>query len=340
MRDFTHFNHLEAPVALVTRLLPLLLLSAEGIGIFKTFGGVRRTGSDESGIQLDLTFYWPVRSSSEAKELDSVISGASGMYADRDSRDDSDPAKADYAVTRKFADDARHLTLNLIQDGTEGGRVILSDQGCSVVQAKVTTSKKAASYEVKVRVFGLTPKQVGQLAEGLTSHVGITLVTDQQVLFGAEKGKGDGKVVQLRTSIRPKVGQLVSGKLSGGEEFAGICESVFDDGMVNVMDFGVLHQISIAQVSSTLTVVPPKGKTMEWVEESYRTKAEKKGTRVSWSAILSALGEVHAQNLQPTESWTVSSSILDAAAKIDTSQAALPDDEEPEEVPDLREAAT
>lgn len=323
-----------------TVLLALLAASAEGIGIFKTFGGVKRTGSDDSGIQLDLTFYWPIRTSAEAKELDPVIAGASAMYADRDSRDDDDPAKSDYAVTRKFQDDARHLTLNLIQDGGEGGgRVILSDQGCSVLQTKVTTSKKAASYEVKVRVFGLTPAQVGTLAEGLTSRVGISLVTDQQALFGEGKD-GKGKVIALRSSITPKIGQLVSGKLSSGTEFAGIVKDISTDGLVTVDDFDGEIEVSTAQITSALSIVPPKGKMMDWVRESYEQKAEKKGTPKTWAAILAALGEVHAQNLTPTETWTVSSSIIDAAAKIKvTPTAPAPEaTEEDEEEPGNREA--
>lgn len=207
-----------------TRLLLLLLATAEGTGIFKGFGGVRKAGSDEAGIQMDLVFYWPIRTSSEAKELDAVIPGASAGYADRDSRDDSDPAKSDHVATRKFQDDARHLTLNLVQQGTEGGRVILADQSCSVISASFKTSKKAASYEVKVRVFGLTAKQVGELAEGLTQHVGISLVTDQHALF-----EGGGKVIRMdehRKAVAAKVGQLVTGRLASGGEFAGIVREV------------------------------------------------------------------------------------------------------------------
>lgn len=319
-----------------TKLLALLLATCEGIGIFRTFGGVRRVGSDDNGIQLDLNFYWPIRSSLEAKELDSVISGASAMYADRDSRDDDDPAKSDYAVTRKFQDDARHVTLNLLQDGTEGGRVILSDQSCSVVQAKVTTSKKAASFEVKVRVFGLTAKQVGDLAEGLTQRVGISLETDQAALF-----KEGGNVVALRQTIQPKPGQVVTGKLSTGAEFCGRVRTLSTDGLVEVedMDDSVI-EVSVAQVSSALTVAPPKGKTMEWVVDAYRTKAEKRGTRVSWAALVAALGEIHASDLTPTETWMLSSSVIEAASKIDTLVKALDeqDDDEDDTVPEVAEA--
>lgn len=325
-----------------TKLLPLLAPSAEGVAIFKTFTGVKRTGSDETGIQLDVVLYWPIRTSSEAEELNPVIAGASAMYADRDKRDDDDPAKSDYSVTRKFQDDARHVTLNLVQDGGEGGgRVILSDQGCSVVSATVKTSKKAASYEVKVRVFGLTAKQVGELAEGLTSHVGVSLENDQTTLFGGDKG---GKVVPLRASVAPKVGQIASGLLTSGEGFSGVVTEVADDGVVTVKDLdGSEIEVAASQVTSALTVVPPRGKTMDWVEETYRAKAEKKGNRPTWASVVVALGEVHAGNLTPTESWTLTSSLLDAAAKIASPAPSLgleEDEDEEEEGAGTGEAAS
>lgn len=313
-----------------TRLLPLLSAESDGVGIFKTFSGVRRTGSDDAGIQLDLVFYWPIRTSSEARELNPLISGASVMYADRDSREDDDPAKFDYSVTRKFQDDARHLTLNLIQDGTDGGRVILSDQTCMVLAAKLATSKKAASFEVKLRVFGLTPKQVGDLAEGLTSHVGIALESDQQKLFGST-AQPASNVVHLAPRITPKIGQLVSGKLSSGTEFCGIAAELNGEGTVLVRDFGTEIEVSIAQITSALTIVPPKGKTMEWVAESYGKKAAAKGNGVSWAAILSAMGEIHSSELTPSESWTVTSSILDAAAKIEVVAADVTFEDEEEQ---------
>ena len=312
-----------------TKLLPLLAQSAEGTAIFKTFSGVKRTGSDETGIQLDVILYWPIRTSHEAEELNPVIAGASAMYADRDSRDEDDPAKSDYSVTRKFQDDARHLTLNLIQDGGEGGgRVILSDQICSVISATVKTSKKAASYEAKVRLFGLTPKQVGDLAEGLTSHVGISLEMDQASLFGDKKDN----VVHLRTSIAPKLGQIASGRLTSGADFTGIVTEITDDGVVGIKDLdGSEMEVAANQITSALTVVPPRGKTMEWVEETYQKKAEKKGNVATWAAVVSALGEVHAGNLTPTETWSLTSSILDAAAKISGATPMLGDEDEEDE---------
>lgn len=322
-----------------TVLLLLLAANAEGTGIFKGFGGVRKQGSDDAGIQIDLTLYWPIRTSAEAKELDAVIPGASAGYADRDKRDDDDPAKSDHVSTRKFQDDARHVTLNLVQDGKGGGgRVILSDQSCSVVSASFKTSKKAASYEVKIRVFGLTAKQVGDLAEGLTQHVGVHLVADQADLFSG------GKVVRMdehRKAVAAKVGQLVTGKLSAGGEFSGIVKEVVPQeggpALVTVEDIGpVTMEVRADQLVSALNVVPPKGKTMEWVVSSYQEKAGKKGTRPTWAAIVQALGEVHAQELTPSESWTISASVVDAAAKINV---AAPGAEEEEEEPEGEGAA-
>ncbi len=314
-----------------TSLLFLLAATAsiEGVGIFKSFGGVRKAGSDDAGIQIDLTLYWPIRTSAEAKELDSVIPGASAGYADRDKRDDDDPAKSDHVSTRKFQDDARHVTLNLIQEGTGGGKVILSDQSCSVVSASFKTSKKAASYEVKVRVFGLTAKQVGEVAEGLTSHVGITLTSDQTNLFAG------GKVVRMdehRKAVAAKVGQIATGKLTAGGEFCGMVKEVnVKDGVsfVTVEDLdSTTMEVRGDQIVSALNVVPPKGKTMEWVVTSYTEKATKKGTRPTWGAIVRALGEVHAQELTPSESWTVSASVVDAASKITVASPSTEEEEE------------
>lgn len=319
-----------------TTLLLLLAATAEGTGVFKSFGGVRKAGSDDAGIQLDLTLYWPIRTSAEAKELEPVIIGASAMYADRDKRDDDDPAKSEHVTVRKFQDDSRHLTLNLVQEGTGGGKVILSDQSCSVIKAEFKTSKKAASYEVKIRVYGLTSKQVGELAEGLTKAVGISLVTDQQALF--DDG-GDAKVTRLdkhRKAIAPKLGQLVTGRSAAGQEFAGLVTEVvaIDGGGSNlvVKDVdGTVIEVGSPQVVSALTVVPPKGKTMETVIEGYVEKANKRGTRPTWGAIVQALGEVHAKELTPSESWTISASVAEAASKINVLQH---EDEQHEDEPE------
>jgi len=323
-----------------TILLLLLAADAEGTGIFKGFGGVRKQGSDDAGIQVDLTLYWPIRTSAEAKELDAVIPGASAGYADRDKRDDDDPAKSDHVSTRKFQDDSRHVTLNLVQDGGKGGgRVILSDQSCSVISASFKTSKKAASYEVKVRVFGLTAKQVGDIAEGLTQHVGIHLVADQADLFS---GKG-GKVVRIdehRKAVAAKVGQLVTGKLSAGGEFSGIVKEIVPQAeggpaLLTVEDIGpVTMEVRADQIISALSVVHPKGKTMEWVVTSYQEKAGKKGTRQTWAAIVQALGEVHAQELTPSESWTISAAVVEAASKINVKAAETEEEEDETETPE------
>lgn len=308
-----------------TVLMLLLSSNCEGTAIFKGFGGVRKQGSDDAGIQTDVTLYWPIRTSSEARELDATIPGASAAYADRDSRDDDDPAKSEHVSTRKFQDDARHVTLNLAPEGSGGGgAVILSDQSCSVISASFKTSKKAASYEVKVRVYGLTSKQVGELAEGLTQRVGVSLVADQADLFSASSA---GKVTRLddhRKNVAPKIGQLVTGKLSSGVEFVGIvqsAESVEGTNLLTIEDVGSIVEVRSEQVASALNVVPPKGKTMEWVVSTYQDKAAKKGTRATWAAIIQALGEIHANELTPSESWTVSASVIDAAAKINVRAA-------------------
>lgn len=319
-----------------TVLLLLLAADIEGVGIFKGFGGVRKQGSDDAGIQVDLTLYWPIRTSAEAKELDAVIPGASAGYADRDKRDDDDPAKSDHVSTRKFQDDSRHVTLNLVQDGGKGGgRVILSDQSCSVISASFKTSKKAASYEVKVRVYGLTAKQVGEIAEGLTQHVGVHLVADQASLFDGKAGKVV-RIDEHRKAVAAKVGQLVTGKLSAGGEFSGIVKEVTPQeggpSLLTVEDIGpVTMEVRADQIVSALNVVPPKGKTMEWVVSAYQEKATKKGTRQTWAAIVQALGEVHAQELTPSESWTISAAVVEAASKINVkAPEAEEDEEEPE----------
>lgn len=307
----------------------LLAPKTEATGALKTIGGLKRTSADEGGIQADIVFYWPVRSSGEAKELNSLIAGAGAMFADRDSRDDDDPAKTDFSVVRKFQDDARHMTLNLVQEGTEGGRVVINDQSCAVISARMTTSKKAASFEVKVRIHGLTSNQIGALAEGLGGRVGVSLTTDQGSILAPLV---TSNVVALRNIIVPKIGQLVAGRLANGEEFCGMVEEEKDGGF-EIYDLDEIFHIDASQVTSAINVSPPKGKTMEWVIETYRGKATKKGNPASWGAILVALGEIHAGNLNASDTWVLSASVLGAAAKVDLTktETAVEYDEDGEE---------
>lgn len=308
-----------------TALLMLMASSAEGIGVLRSFGGLKKVGGESAGIQADLYLTWPIRSASEAGELEKTISGARAAFDDRDSRDDDDPAKWDHVSCRKFKDDSRHLTLALAQEGADGGgRVLISDQQSQVIQATFKTSRKAASYEIKIRVFGLSAGQIGELANGLQEHCTVSLEADQPGLFD---GNNVHSLEEHRAKLLPKVGQIVAGLSvdpddadAPGEEFTGIVVKVYTEEGESLLDLQdaageITTGWAASEVVSTLNVIPPKGKEMGEMLDSYRQKAEKKGVVPTIGALISALGEMYTADLTATESWVLSAKVIDLAVK-------------------------
>ncbi len=302
-----------------TSLPDFLSEETDATGVLRTFSGLKKTGGESAGIQVDIFLNWPIRTKHDAKQLEKLISAAPAMYDDRDSRDDDDPAKADYVVSRKFKDHTCHVTLTLAQDGEGSGPIILSDQGGQLLHVKFKTSKKAAHLEAKIRLFGLTSAQVGDLARGLSEHVGMLVSADQQSLFG------DNNVIDLeerKSRIVPKIGQFVAGVHDDGGEFAGQITMVSDDEeadyLFEVKDIGCpTIEVTLAEIKTSITVVPPRGKTVESMLKSYETKAGKKKTRASVAAIIQALGAIHSLDVEATEAFTLSAQVVTEAAKID-----------------------
>jgi len=308
-----------------TTLLNLNLGESEGVAILRTFSGVRKTGSEAAGVQLDLFMYWPIRTAGEARDLESMIPGAGAAYADRDSRDDDDPVLVDSNSKSKYQDDSRHLTLTIATDGQSGGgRVVLSGVPCQVIHAQFKTSKRAASFEVKARVFGLTPDHVGGLTRALQEHVGVTMAKDQQSLLGATVTE----INAHRATPLPRVGQFAIGRDEARKmRVSGIVEAIESDEngrRVRLRGLGgdtvaesSTFTLGLTEIQSSINVVPNKGQTVEKMLDGYIKKAKKFDTTPSIAAVIQALGEIHVGNPTPGESWLLSSAVTNRAAKID-----------------------
>jgi len=301
------------------QMIDLSAQNPRGVGPIAKLDSIRRDGEKEGALMTSIVISFAIDSVEDAEIVDRAIPGAARLCANaRNARAAANAATAAEGAaagsaalagesgTTTVSVASPHVLTTIRAEDDEPDAPTLTGISAEITGAKLKATGRSILLQVKVAMYRLTPDDVRKLCTLLDRPVLVELDRKQQQLFGASTAP----------AVRPGIGAVAVGATFAGEVTG---YSGDDDDTAEITDIdGSAKQIPVGSITSSFSVAPPPGKTLDAVLSLYSKRADKGKADANWFHLITALGNRVARGdaQMVDDAYVIDNAVIDDAIEL------------------------